>query len=61
MNIITPEYLLLFNAITDTAETLRNLQAYLVTVQQQAEELFLAAGDCEQAEPPAANGQKEPA
>ena len=62
MNIITPEYLLLFNAITNAEDTLRNLQDYLMTVQQRAEELFLAAGDRAQAaEPPAPAEQKETA
>ena len=62
MNIITPEYLLLFNAITNAEETLRHLQNYLLTVQQQAEELFLTAGDRAQAaEPPAPGEQKESA
>ena len=62
MNIITPEYLLLFNAITDAEKILRGLQDYLQTVQQQAEELFLAAGDGAQAEePPPAQLRKDPA
>ena len=62
MNIITPEYLLLFNAITDAEETLRGLQNYLQTVQQRAEELFLAAGDrAATAEEPPARPRKDPA
>ena len=62
MNIISPEYLLLFNAITDAEETLRGLQDYLQAVQQRAEELFLAAGDRAQAEePPPAQLRKDPA
>ena len=62
MNIITPEYLLLFNAITDAEETLRGLQDYLQTVQQRAEELFLAAGDRAQTEePPPMQLRKDPA
>ena len=63
MNIITPEYLLLFNAITDAEETLRSLQDYLQTVQQRAEELFLTAGDraTTAEEPPPVQLRKDPA
>ena len=35
-------YLLLFNALTDTEETLRQLREDLIAVQRQAEELFLS-------------------
>lgn len=41
MNTLKKEYLLLFNAITDTEEALRRLCADLMAVQQRAEELFL--------------------
>ena len=41
MNTISKEYLFLFNAITDTEETLPQLRQRLIAVQQQAEELFL--------------------
>ena len=41
MNPLKKEYLLLFNAITDTEEALRQLRADLMAVQQRAEELFL--------------------
>ena len=41
MNSPKKEYLLLFNAITDTEEALRQLRADLMAVQQRAEELFL--------------------
>lgn len=41
MKPITKEYLLLFNAITDTEETLCQLRTRLIEIQQQAEELFL--------------------
>lgn len=50
MQKVTKEYLLLFNAITDAEETLRQLRAELIAVQQQAEELFVeepaALQDC---------------
>ena len=39
---LTKEYLLLFNALTDTEETLRQLREDLIAVQRQAEELFLS-------------------
>ena len=42
MQTINPEYTLLFNALTDTEETLRQLRQRLISIQQQAEELFLA-------------------
>lgn len=45
MKDISKEYLLLFNAITDTEETLRQLRAKLVAAQQQAELLFLEETD----------------
>lgn len=38
---IAKEYLLLFNAITDTEEALSQLREELMAVQRQAEELFL--------------------
>ena len=38
----TKEYLLLFNALTDTEETLLQLREDLIAVQRQAEELFLS-------------------
>lgn len=41
MKQISKEYLLLFNAITDTENTLRQLQEHLIFVQQQAEALFV--------------------
>ena len=41
MNALRKEYVLLFNALTDTEEALRQLCADLISVQQQAEELFL--------------------
>ena len=41
MSTISKEYLFLFNAITDTEETLHQLRQRLIAVQQQAEELFL--------------------
>ena len=45
MKDISKEYLLLFNIITDTGETLRQLQATLMAAQQQAEALFLEETD----------------
>lgn len=45
MKDITKEYLLLFNTITDTEETLRQLRAKLLAAQQQAELLFLEETD----------------
>ena len=41
MKSIPKEYLLLFNAITDTEEMLLQLRESLISVQRQAEELFL--------------------
>ena len=41
MENISKEYLLLFNAITDTAEALQALQLQLLAVQMRAESLFL--------------------
>ena len=41
METITKEYLLLFNTITDLTETLESIHRDLISVQQQAEELFL--------------------
>ena len=45
MQTITKEYTLLFNALTDTEEALRQLRQRLISIQQQAEELFLARED----------------
>ncbi len=45
MHTIAKEYLLLFNALTDAEETLRKLEARLMEVQRQAEELFLEGAD----------------
>ena len=41
MEQITKEYLLLFNAITDAEETLRQLRERLIFVQRQAEEIYM--------------------
>ena len=41
MENISKEYLLLFNAITDTAEALQALQLQLLAAQMRAETLFL--------------------
>ena len=40
---ISKEYVLLFNAITETEQALRQLQERLMFVQRQAEELYLQA------------------
>ena len=47
MELITKEYLLLFNIITDTTKALQALQLQLLAAQMQAESLFLgASGIC---------------
>ena len=43
MNTLTKEYTLLFNAITDAEEALRQLSLTLMEAQRRAEELFLDA------------------
>lgn len=45
MKTISREYLLLFNALTDTEETLRQLREGLMEIQRKAEELFLEETD----------------
>ena len=45
MRTISKEYLLLFNAVTDAEESLRQLRETLGAVQQQAEELFMEETD----------------
>lgn len=47
MKHIAKEYLLLFNVITDTGETLRTLQEKLMEAQQRAEVLYLEEADTE--------------
>ncbi len=42
MQKLTPEYLLLFNAITETEEALKQLRQRLILIQQQAEDLYLS-------------------
>ena len=44
-NMTTKEYTLLFNTLIDAEETLRQLSERLVSIQQQAEELFLERMD----------------
>ena len=39
---ITKEYLILFNAITDTVQTLELLQSKLICIQQLAEEMYIS-------------------
>ena len=41
MTLLSKEYLLLFNAVTDAEKTLAELRESLLEVQRQAEELFL--------------------
>jgi len=38
---ITKEYLILFNAITDTVQTLELLQSKLISSQQLSEEMYI--------------------
>ena len=45
MKMISKEYLLLFNALTDAEEALRQLRERLMEIQRQAEELFLEETD----------------
>ena len=45
MKELTKEYLLLFNTITDMEDALRVLGERLVAAQQQAEALYLEAGN----------------
>ena len=47
MQNITKEYTLLFNALTDAEEALRQLSEQLISIQQQAVELFLERSDNE--------------
>lgn len=42
---LSKEYLLLFNALTDTENALARLRGDLLLIQQRAEELFLQAGE----------------
>lgn len=42
MDHISPEYLLLFNAITDAEKALDELKQRLILIQQQAEELYIS-------------------
>ncbi len=51
MKEISKEYLLLFNALTDTEKELQRLRNDLLAVQQQAEELFLNEEEEEEAPP----------
>lgn len=48
MENVTREYVLLFNAITDAEDTLRQLRERLLLVQCQAEELYIENGAPEQ-------------
>lgn len=42
---ITKEYLMLFNAITDTEKVLESLRLKLIAVQQAAEETYISRTD----------------
>ena len=44
MELITKEYLLLFNTITNMEQTLETLHRELIDVQRRAEELYLERG-----------------
>ncbi len=44
MSNISQEYLLLFNAVTEAEELLWALREKLMSVQQRAEELYIAGG-----------------
>lgn len=54
MTVLSKEYLLLFNAVTDAEQTLSQLREALLEVQRQAEELFLEEAACE--DPPGGTG-----
>ena len=41
MTVLSKEYLLLFNAVTDAERTLAQLREFLLEAQRQAEELYL--------------------
>ena len=45
MTALSKEYLLLFNAVTDSERALSQLRETLLDAQRQAEELFLEEGD----------------
>ena len=45
MQIISKEYSLLFNAVTDAEETLAQLRPMLIDAQRRAEELYLDQGE----------------
>ena len=50
MDTLTKEYALLFNAITDAEEVLQRLREELISVQRQAEELFLGRSPKEESQ-----------
>lgn len=45
MNTLSKEYVVLFNALTDTEEALAQLRERLIAAQQQAEDLFIREED----------------
>ena len=47
MEHLSKEYLLLFNALTDAEQTLRELRERVVSAQQAAEELYISRGEAE--------------
>lgn len=42
---VSKEYLILFNAITDTVQTLESLRFKLISIQQLAEEMYIGNSD----------------
>lgn len=51
MQTIAKEYLFLFNTLTDVETALHRLEDRVIEAQQQAEELFLEAGDTDVSRP----------
>ena len=45
MKIISKEYSILFNAITDVERELARVRAKLIRIQQEAEEAYIKGGD----------------
>ena len=45
MENLTKEYLLLFNALTDVEQVLRELRERVISAQQAAEELYISGGE----------------
>lgn len=47
MENVSKEYLLLFNALTDVEQALRELRERVISAQQAAEELYISGGEPE--------------